>query len=72
MMLRNNVPSVTWAQFELCNSDPQTAFENMCRILFNNFFFGGKAILHSDHNNPGKSINAGRSPKNFHSFGLTK
>ena len=56
MMLRNNVPSVTWAQFELCNSDPQTAIENMCRILFNNFFFGGKAILHSDHNNPGIEV----------------
>lgn len=28
----------------------------MCRILFNNFFFGGKAILHSDHNNPGIEV----------------
>ena len=37
MMLRNNVPSVTWAQFELCNTDPQTAFENMSRILLTTF-----------------------------------
>ena len=56
MMQRNNVPSVTWPQFELCNSNPQSSFESMCRILFNSFFFDGKEIFHSDHNNPGIEV----------------
>ena len=30
----------------------QVAFENMCRWLFNEFFFEGKVLLHSDPNNP--------------------
>ena len=47
---------VSWTQFELCNANPQTAFENMCRWLFNEFFFDGKALLHSDPNNPGVEV----------------
>lgn len=47
---------ISWMQFELCNANPQTAFENMCRWLFNEFFFDGKALLHSDPNNPGIEV----------------
>ena len=47
---------VTWAQFEVCNSDPRDAFEKMCRWLFNEFFFEGKALLHSNPNNPGIEV----------------
>lgn len=48
--------SITWSQFEVCNPDTQAAFENMCRFLFNAFFFKGKGIFHSDPNNPGIEI----------------
>lgn len=48
--------SITWNQFEACNPDTQTAFENMCRFLFNAFFFEGKALFHSNPNNPGIEI----------------
>ena len=34
--------NITWSQFEICNADTRIAFENMCRMLFNNFFFDGK------------------------------
>ena len=47
---------ITWPQFEVCNPNTQIAFENMCRQLFNNFFFDGKALFHSDPNNPGVEI----------------
>jgi len=47
---------VTWAQFEVCNSDSRDAFEKMCRWLFNEFFFEGKALLHSNPNNPGIEV----------------
>ncbi len=45
--------NITWSQFEVCNPDTRTAFENMCRFLFNAFFFDGKGLFHSDPNNPG-------------------
>ena len=45
--------NITWSQFEICNADTRIAFENMCRMLFNNFFFDGKGLFHSDPNNPG-------------------
>lgn len=48
--------NITWSQFEVCNPDTRTAFENMCRFLFNALFFDGKAIFHSDPNNPGIEI----------------
>ena len=47
---------ISWTQFELCNANQQTAFENMCRWLFNEFFFDGKELLHSDPNNPGVEV----------------
>ena len=55
-MSQGNQPEVCWPQFELCNPNSQVAFENMCRWLFNEFFFDGKAILHSDPNNPGIEV----------------
>lgn len=55
-MPQGNQPEVCWPQFELCNPNSQVAFENMCRWLFNEFFFDGKAILHSDLNNPGIEV----------------
>lgn len=48
--------SISWTQFEACNADARTSFEKMCRWLFNAFFFDGKAILHSDPNNPGIEV----------------
>lgn len=48
--------NITWSQFEVCNPDTRTAFENMCRFLFNIFFFEGKGLFHSDPNNPGIEI----------------
>ena len=47
---------VTWAQFETCNTNTREAFEKLCRWLFNDFFFAGKALLHSDPNNPGVEV----------------
>lgn len=48
--------NITWSQFEVCNPDTRAAFENMCRFLFNTFFFEGKGLFHSDPNNPGIEI----------------
>lgn len=48
--------NISWSQFEVCNPDTRTAFENMCRFLFNIFFFEGKGLFHSDPNNPGIEI----------------
>lgn len=48
--------NITWSQFEVCNPDTRTAFENMCRFLFNAFFFDGKGVFHSDPSNPGIEI----------------
>ncbi|MCI9527905.1 MAG: hypothetical protein HFH37_13580 [Lachnospiraceae bacterium] len=48
--------NITWSQFEVCNPDTRAAFENMCRFLFNAFFFDGKGLFHSDPNNPGIEI----------------
>jgi hypothetical protein len=47
---------VTWAQFESCNANKQEAFEQLCRWLFNEFFFSGKELLHSNPNNPGIEV----------------
>ena len=48
--------NITWSQFEVCNPDTRSAFENMCRYLFNAFFFDRKGLFHSDPNNPGIEI----------------
>lgn len=56
MMQNKKTYEISWAQFEACNSNTQEAFENMCRWLFNDFFFDGKAILHSNPNNPGIEV----------------
>ena len=48
--------SVTWTQFEACNTNKQEAFEQLCRWLFNEFFFDGKGLLHSNPNNPGIEV----------------
>lgn len=47
---------VTWTQFESCNANKQEAFEQLCRWLFNDFFFSGKELLHSNPNNPGIEV----------------
>lgn len=47
---------ISWAKFETCNTDKRTAFENMCRWLFNQRFFDGKKLLHSNPNNPGVEV----------------
>ncbi len=54
-MRRSNL-NLNWTQFESCNPDSQYAFERMCRLLFNHYFFDGKAIMHSNPNNPGIEI----------------
>lgn len=51
-----NPLDITWAQFEMCNPDTRTAFESMCRFLFNTTFFNGKGLFHSNPNNPGVEI----------------
>ena len=48
---------VTWAQFEICNANKREAFEQLCRCLFNEFFFDGKELLQSNPNNPGIEVN---------------
>lgn len=52
----DKIMEVTWQQFELYNSDVTTAFENLCRLLFNRIIFNNKAIFHSNPNNPGIEI----------------
>ena len=47
---------ITWSQFEICNQNAREAFEKLSWALFNDFFFGGKRILHSDPNNPGIEV----------------
>lgn len=47
---------ITWSQFEICNPNTREAFEKLSRVLFNDFFFGGRALLHSDPNNPGVEV----------------
>lgn len=54
--MRHNNQKLTWPQFESCNPDTQFAFERMCRLLFNHHFFDGKAITHSNPNNPGIEV----------------
>lgn len=50
--------NISWAQFEQCNADVRSAFENMCRSLFKRMFFkeSGIVITHSNPNNPGVEV----------------
>lgn len=48
--------SITWSQFEVCNPDTRVAFENMCRLLFNAYFFNGRCLFSTCPNNPGIEI----------------
>lgn len=54
--MSHNALDLSWAQFEVCNKNQQEAFEKMCRWLFNVKFFDGKALLHSNPNNPGVEV----------------
>ncbi len=47
---------ITWSEFENSNKNHQTAFENMCRMLFKKRFFDHDVILHSNPNNPGIEV----------------
>lgn len=47
---------ISWEKFTVCNPNPQKSFENMCRWIFNETFLGGKALLHSNPNNPGVEV----------------
>ena len=38
MNVQGSQHEISWTQFELCNANPQIAFENLCRWLFNEFF----------------------------------
>lgn len=55
-MMQNKCYDVSWESFAVCNQNPQKSFENMCRWLFNDFFFAGKALFHSEPNNPGVEV----------------
>jgi len=55
--------NLSWSQFEVCNQSTQTAFEKMCRLLFNRFFFDNRAIFHSNPNNPGVEVEPILDPK---------
>ena len=48
---------ITWEDFNSTNANnKKTAFENMCRILFNYYFFNNTAILKQKYNNPGIEV----------------
>lgn len=48
---------ITWEDFNITNSsNKKTAFENMCRVFFNYYFFDNKAILMQKSNNPGIEV----------------
>ncbi len=51
-----SIKRLSWAQFEVANSDKEVAFEDLCRSLFNKMYFDGKANFHSNTNNPGIEI----------------
>lgn len=55
-MIQDKYYEVSWENFAACNQNPQESFEKMCRWLFNNFFFNGKALFHSEPNNPGVEV----------------
>ncbi len=49
-------PNIIWPQFAVCNDDATTAFEDMCRRIFEAEFLKGQKIPHSDHNTPGVEV----------------
>ena len=52
-MVHLTATDMTWQRFEVCNPNQKIAFENLCRAVFNQDFFGGTAHFHSNPNNPG-------------------
>jgi len=48
--------NISWDVFKCKNSDPRTAFENMCRLLFKYKYFDNTVSLHSNTNNPGIEV----------------
>lgn len=55
-VMQDRYYDVSWESFGVCNQNPRDAFEKMCRWLFNEFFFEGKALLHSNPNNAGVEV----------------
>ena len=55
-VMQDKYYDVSWESFGVCNQNPRDAFEKMCRWLFNDFFFDGKALLHSNPNNAGVEV----------------
>ena len=55
-MVHLTATDMTWQRFEVCNPNQKIAFENLCRAVFNQDFFGGTAHFHSNPNNPGVEI----------------
>lgn len=51
-----NSNKISWAQFSAVNEDVTTAFENLCRLLFNKEFFDNRKYFVSKHNHPGVEI----------------
>lgn len=49
-------PNITWPWFEVYNDDQQSAFEEMCRRLFEAEFLRGQKLPHTDHNTPGVEV----------------
>lgn len=52
----NRYPNITWAQFDICNSDATKQFENMCRRIFTYEFLEPGDIPHINHNNKGIEV----------------
>ena len=42
-MVHLTATDMTWQRFEVCNPNQKIAFENLCRAVFNQDFFGGTA-----------------------------
>ena len=44
-MVHLTATDMTWQRFEVCNPNQKIAFENLCRAVFNQDFFGGTAQI---------------------------
>ena len=55
-MIGANQYNLTWDHFDELHSDRRTAFENLCRSLFQREFCDEGTILHSDPNHPGVEV----------------
>lgn len=56
MLVKTKINSINWSQFEVCNSNKEIAFENMCRSLFVRCFLKNDEIIHSNPNNLGIEV----------------